>query len=112
MHARVKLSAAVLGTLLFTVAPAITLAETQQEWFLKQLQATDGYIPEASTPTSKKNDGDTVRTDTGSTKSADRDTGYIGASMEGRNASLPIGNHENDYDPFSPFGSDFEYSAP
>ena len=38
--------------------------------------------------------------------------GYVGASMEGHNASLRIGNHENAYNPFSPFGFDFEYSAP
>jgi hypothetical protein len=38
--------------------------------------------------------------------------GYVGTSMEGRNASLRIGNHENGYNPFSPFGFDFEYSAP
>ena len=30
MYAKVKLSAAVIGTLLFTVAPAITHADTQQ----------------------------------------------------------------------------------
>ena len=98
MYAKVKLSAAVLGTLLFTVAPAITHAGTQQEWFQKQLQLTDGYIPEASTPAPKKTDGDTSRTEAGAAKSADGGTGYVGASKEGSSASAFIDDPKNYYE--------------
>ena len=37
------LSAAVLGTLMLTVIPAISQARTESEWFLKQQQMTDGH---------------------------------------------------------------------
>jgi hypothetical protein len=112
MQAKVKLAAAVLGTLLCAVAPAITHAETQQEWFQKQLQLTDGYMPEASTSVLKKTDGKTSRTDPGTAKSADGGTGYVGASMEGSSGSARIGSPKNYYNGFSPYASDFQYSAP
>jgi hypothetical protein len=112
MQAKVKLAAAVLGTLLCTIAPAITHAETQQEWFQKQLQLTDGYMPEASTSVLKKTDGKTSRTDPGTAKSADGGTGYVGASMEGSSGSARIGNPKNYYNGFSPYAPDFQYSAP
>ena len=111
MQAKLKRSAAVLGTLLCTVAPAITHAETQQEWFQKQLQLTDGYIPEASTPVLRKSDGNTSRTDTKAAKSADGGTGYVGASKEGGVGRL-IGSPKNYFNGFSPYASDFKYSAP
>ena len=71
MQANLKRSAAVLGTLLFTLAPAITHAATQQEWLQTQLQLTDGYTSEASTPALKKSDGNTSRTDTKAPRGAD-----------------------------------------
>ena len=107
MQAKVKLSAAVLSALLCTVAPGITHAETQLEWFQKQLQLTDGYILEASTPALKKSDGNTSRTDT---KGADGGTGYVGASKEDGVGAALIGNPKNKYngiyvpDPLLPFG--------
>lgn len=109
MQAKVKLSAAVLGTLLCTVAPAITHAETQQEWFQKQLQLTDGYMPDASTP-ALKSDGNALRTDTKAVRGADGRTGYVGASKEGGVGSALIGNPKNYFNGFSPYASDPQYS--
>jgi len=112
MQAKLKRSAAVLGTPLCTVAPAITHAETQQEWFQKQLQLTDGYIPEASNPALKKSDGNTSGTDTKAAKSADGRTGYVGASKDGDVGSALIGSPKNYFNGFSPYVSDPQYSAP
>jgi hypothetical protein len=78
MKANLKRSAAaVLGTLLFTVAPAITHAAPEQEWFQTQLQLTDGYTSEASKPA--LNDNDASRTDAQASRNADGRTGYVGA---------------------------------
>jgi hypothetical protein len=43
MKAKHTVSAAVLGTLMLTGVPAISHAESQAEWFLKQQQMTDGH---------------------------------------------------------------------
>lgn len=110
MQAKVKLSAAVLGTLLCTVAPAITHAETQQEWFQKQLQLTDGYMPEASTPLVKKSDGNTSPMDMKAAKGEKGPTGYVGASKEGGVGSALIGNPKDYFNGFSPYASDPQYS--
>ena len=42
MKAKHTLWAAVLGTLMLVAAPAITHAESQTEWLLKQQQMSDG----------------------------------------------------------------------
>jgi|ERR1700674_729516 hypothetical protein len=109
MQAKLKISAAVLGTLLCAMAPAITHAESQQEWFQKQLQVTDGYTPETSTAALKKGGGNTSRTDPEAAKGG---TGYAGASKEGSGGSARIGNPSNYFNGFSPYASDPQYSAP
>jgi hypothetical protein len=43
MKAKHTLSAAILGTLMLTAIPAISQAQSQSEWFLKQQQMTDGH---------------------------------------------------------------------
>jgi hypothetical protein len=43
MKAKHTLSATVLGTLMLTAIPAISHAESQAEWFLRQQQMTDGH---------------------------------------------------------------------
>jgi len=43
MKAKHTLSVAVLGTLMLTAIPAISQAQSQSEWFLKQQQMTDGH---------------------------------------------------------------------
>jgi hypothetical protein len=110
MQAKLKISAAVLGTLLCAMAPAITHAESQQEWFQKRKQMIDGYMPgymfEAFSAVPKKSDAETSRTDT---KTA---TGYVGASKEGSGGSARIGNPRNYFNGFSPYASDPQYSAP
>jgi len=45
MKAKHTLWAAVLGTLMLVAAPAITHAESQTEWLLKQQQMSDGQTP-------------------------------------------------------------------
>jgi len=95
MQAKHKLSAAVLGTLLFAAAPAITHAESQQEWFQKQLQVTDGYGQEASSAALKNSDGNTSQTDMKAAPGAEGRTGYVGASKEGRVGSVLIGGHKS-----------------
>jgi outer membrane murein-binding lipoprotein Lpp len=100
MQAKLKLSAAVLGTLLCAVAPAITHAESQMEWFQKQLQLTDGYVLDASTP-ALKSDGNASRTDTKAARGADGRTGYVGASIKGSSGSALIGNPNNRFSPYA-----------
>jgi hypothetical protein len=50
MKAKHTLSAAVLGLLMLTAIPAISHAQSQSDWFLKQQQMTDGHttIPDDS----------------------------------------------------------------
>jgi hypothetical protein len=43
MKAKHTLSVAVLGTLMLTAVPAISHAQSQSEWLLKQQQMTDGH---------------------------------------------------------------------
>jgi hypothetical protein len=92
MQAKRNLSAAVLGALLSAGVPAITHAESQQEWLLRQLQITDGYTPERPTAPPKKTDGNASRTDTKAAKGSEGGTGYVGASQEGSGGSAYVGN--------------------
>lgn len=112
MQAKHKLSAAILGALLSAAVPAVTHAESQQEWLLKQLQITDGYEPERPMAPSKKSDGNASRTDTKEAKGAEGGTGYVGTSKEGSGGGAYIGNPKNYYNGFSPYTSDPQYSSP
>jgi len=109
MQAKHKLSAAVLGALLSAGGPALTHAETQQEWLLRQLQITDGYTPERPTAPPKKTDAKTSLTDT---KAAKGDGPYVGTSIEGGVRGAYIGDPKNYYNGFSPYMSDPQYSSP
>jgi hypothetical protein len=110
MQAKHKLSAAVLIALLSAVGPAITHAESQQGWFLRQLQMTDGYTPERPTAPLKKSDGNASRTDTKAAKGSEGGTGYVGTSIEGSVGSALIVDPKNYYNGFSPYASDPQYS--
>ena len=112
MQAKHKLSVAVLGALLSAVGPAITHAETQQEWLLRQLQMTDGYVPETPAAPPRKSDGNTSRTGTKTAKGTQSGAGYAGASKDGSGGSAYVGNPKNYYNGFSPFTSDPQYSSP
>ena len=106
MQAKLKISAAVLGTLLCAVAPAITHAESQQEWFQQRKQIIDGcmpgYMPGACTAVHKKSDADMSRTDSQAVEDAEGGTGYVGASKEESGAGARIGNPENTSTEFRP----------
>jgi hypothetical protein len=112
MQAKHKLSAAALIALLSAVGPAITHAESQQEWFLRQLQMTDGDTPATPTAPPKKSDGNASRTDTQAAKGSEGGTGYVGTSTEGSVGSAIVVDPKNYYNGFSPYSSDPQYSAP
>jgi hypothetical protein len=97
MQAKHKLSAAVLIVLLSAVGPAITHAESKQEWFLRQLQMTDGYTPERPTAPLKKSDGNASRADTKAAKGSEGGTGYVGTSKEGSGGGAYVANPKNYY---------------
>jgi len=111
MQAKLKYSAAVLGTFLFTTFPAISHADPEA-WLHREPQLTGGHVPDASTPALKKCDTSASRTNTKAAKDAEGGTGYGGASKEGGGGSAYVGNPKNYYNGFSPYTSDPQYSWP
>ena len=59
----------VLGTLFFVAGTAVSHAESQSEWLQKQLQLSDGSVPEFSAPVQR---------------SANKPSPYEGTGMEVR----------------------------
>jgi hypothetical protein len=91
MKAKHTLSVAVLGTLMLTAVPAISHAQSQSEWFLKQQQMTDGHPSILDDPSYRAylrwNGFPDLRPATASTASKDAQTKAGNTQMSGEDKS-------------------------
>jgi hypothetical protein len=98
--------------LLCGVVPAVTHAESQLEWFQRQLQMTDGHTPDLSAPAPASGNASGLRTDVTRVKPPESGTGYVGTSKEENPGRARLGYPGTYYNGLSPYASDPQYSAP